>query len=366
MQGRVVMLVDLDYFFAQCEELRNPALKGKPVVIGVYSGRTEESGAVSTANYVARGFGVRSGMPLFQAKRKLEGVDAVFLPVDYDYYEQISARLMEIFRGYSDVFERVGIDEAYMEVTAKVQGSFDETKALALRMKAEVKSQVGVSFSVGVAFNKLVAKIACDEQKPDGLTVVLPEEAKTFLAPLPVERLIGVGKKTSMKMAELGVKTIGDLANFNVQRLVEVFGKTLGVYFHNAASGVDDEPVREAGEAESLSRIATLKQNSQDLAFILETTDALAADVHADLMKRDLSFRQVGIVAFLADLTVRSRSATLEQPTKSLETLKKTVGELLQRFLDDSDKDVRRIGVKVSLLSKDENAQKRLESFFGR
>lgn len=168
------------------------------------------------------------------------------------------------------MFERVGIDEAYMEVTAKVQGSFDETKALALRMKAEVKSQVGVSFSVGVASNKLVAKIACDEQKPDGLTVVLPEEAKTFLAPLPVERLIGVGKKTSMKMAELGVKTIGDLANFNVQRLVEVFGKTLGVYFHNAASGVEDEPVREAGEAESLSRIATLKQNSRDLAFILD------------------------------------------------------------------------------------------------
>jgi DNA polymerase IV (DinB-like DNA polymerase) len=365
MQGRVVMLVDLDYFFAQCEELRNPALKGKPVVIGVYSGRTEESGAVSTANYVARGFGVRSGMPLFQAKRKLEGVDAVFLPVDYDYYEQISVRLMEIFRGYSDVFEQVGIDEAYMEVTAKVQGSFDETKALALRMKAEVKNQVGVSFSVGAASNKLVAKIACDEQKPDGLTVVLPEEVKTFLAPLPVERLIGVGKKTSMKMAELGVKTIGDLANFDVQRLVEVFGKTLGVYFHSAASGVDDEPVQEAGEAESISRIATLGQNSRDLAFILETTDALAADVHAELMKRGLSFKQVGIVAFLADLMVRSRSATLEQPTKSLETLKKTVGELLQRFLDDSDKDVRRIGVKISLLSKDENAQKRLESFFG-
>jgi DNA polymerase IV (DinB-like DNA polymerase) len=365
MQGRVVMLMDLDYFFAQCEELRNPALKGKPVVVGVYSGRTEESGAVSTANYVARGFGVRSGMPLFQAKRKLEGVDAVFLPVDYDYYAQISARLMEIFRGYANVFEQVGIDEAYLEVTAKVHGSFDQAKALASRMKVDVKRQVGVSFSVGLGPNKLVAKIACDVQKPDGLTVVLPEEVQAFLSPLPVDRLIGVGKKTSMKMAELGVKTIGDLAKFDVQRLVEVFGRALGVYFHDAANGVDDEPVREAGEAESISRIATLKQDSRDLAYIAEKTDKGCAAGHADLAKRGLTFKQVGIIAVLTDLTVRSRSSTLEQPAKDLEMLKKTVRELLQRFLEDTDKDVRRIGVKISLLSREENVQKRLESFFG-
>ena len=365
MRSRVVMLVDLDYFFAQCEELRNPALKGKPVVIGMYSGRTADSGAVSTANYAARSFGVKSGMPLFQAKRKLEGCEPVFLPVDYDYYEQISDRLMAIFRGYADVFEQVGIDEAYLDVTAKARGRFDDAKALALRMKADVKVQVGVTFSVGVAPNKLVAKVACDVQKPDGLTVVLPEDVEAFLEPLLVDRLLGVGKKTSVRMAELGVKTIGDLAAFDVQRLVEVFGKTLGVYFHDAANGVDDEPVQEAGEAESISRIATLKQNSRDLAFIAETTDALAADVHADLSKRGLSFKQVSIVAFLADLSVRSRSATLEQPTKNLGTLKKTVRELLAKFLVDTDKDVRRIGVKISLLSKEENAQRRLESFFG-
>jgi DNA polymerase IV (DinB-like DNA polymerase) len=222
-----------------------------------------------------------------------------------------------------------------------------------------------VTFSVGVAPNKLVAKVACDVQKPDGLMIVQPEDVKAFLSPLPVDRLLGVGKKTSVRMAELGVKTIGDLAAFDVQRLVEVFGKTLGVYFHDAANGVNDKPVEEAGEAESISRIVTLKANSKDLAFIAETTDALAADVYADLAKRGLSFRQVGIVAFLADLSVRNRSATLEQPTTNLEVLKKTVRELLQRFLEDTDKDVRRIGVKISLLSKDENAQKRLESFFG-
>ncbi len=359
------MLVDFDYFFAQCEELRNPKLKGKPVVVGVYSGRTEESGAVSTANYAARKYGVKSGMPLFLAKRRLEKCDAVFLPVDHEYYEQVSDKLMRIFRGYAEVFEQVGIDEAYLDVTKRVHDSFDEAEALVLQVKADVKRQVGVSFSVGVGPNKLVAKIACDVHKPDGLTVVRPDEVKAFLQPLPVDRLLGVGKKTAVKMAELGVKTVGDLAGFNVQRLVTVFGKMLGVYFHDAANGVDDEPVREAAEAESISRIGTLKQDSRDLAFVLEKADVLAVDVYGDLLERGVSFRQVGIVVILADLTSRSRSATLEQPSKSLDTLKKAVRDLLEKFLQESDEEVRRIGVKVSQLGKEEKAQKQLESYFG-
>ncbi len=358
--------MDFDYFFAQCEELRNPSLKDKPVVIGVYSGRTEESGAVSTANYAARKYGVKSGMPLFQAKRKLECVaDAVFLPVDHEYYEQVSERLMEIFRGYADVFEQVGIDEAYLDVTQHVHCSFGEVEVLVALMKADVKRQVGVSFSVGVGPNKLVAKVACDMQKPDGLTFVHPEKVKAFLGPLPVDRLLGVGKKTSQKMTELGITTMGDLAGFDVQRLVEIFGKTLGVYFHNAANGVDDEPVQEAGEAESISRIATLKQDSRDLGFILEKANVLAADVHGDLAQRDLSFKQIGIVVIHTDLTTRSRSATLEQPTKSFDALKKTVRELLEKFLTESDTEVRRVGVKVSQLSEEEKVQKKLESYFG-
>ena len=365
LQTRVIMLVDLDYFFAQCEELRNPALKGKPVVVGMYSGRTEESGAVSTANYVARGFGVKSGMPLFLAKRKLEGCDAVFLPVDYDYYEQVSDRLMQIFRGYADVFEQVGIDEAYLDVTGKVHGSFDEVNGLVERMKADVKREVGVSFSVGVAPNKLVAKVASDVHKPDGLTIVRPEEVEAFLQPLPVDRLLGVGRKTSKRMSELGIVTVGDLAGFDVQRLVEVFGKTLGVYFHNAANGVDEEPVREAGEAESISRIGTLKENSRDLEFILTKADELIRDVHAEVTEKCLSFTQVGIVAILTDLTTRSRSKTLEQPTTDQETLKKVVRELLEKFLADSELDVRRIGVKVSGFVKEEQSQRKLTSFFG-
>jgi DNA polymerase IV (DinB-like DNA polymerase) len=358
------MLVDLDYFFAQCEELRNPALKDKPVVIGVYSGRTEDSGAVSTANYLARRYGVKSGIPLFLAKKRLEGNEAVFLPVDHEFYEQISDKIMDALRALADSFEQVGIDEAYLDVTQKVRGSFEAANDLAQKIKDDVKNQQKITFSVGVGPNKLVAKIACDSQKPNGLTVVKPEEVEFFLWPLPVDRLIGVGRKIGARMETLGIKTIGDLARYNVQRLVEVFGKNLGVYFHNAANGVDNEPVRETGEAESISRIATLKENTRDLTFILEKTSRLTEDIHRELVQRKLGFKQVGIIAIMTDLSMHSRSQTLEKPAGDLEILRRTVQELFEKFLSESELEIRRVGVKISRFAKEETEQKPLTSFF--
>jgi DNA polymerase IV (DinB-like DNA polymerase) len=228
-----------------------------------------------------------------------------------------------------------------------------------------VKAAVGITFSVGVGPNKLVAKIAADTQKPNGLTVVEPEEVTGFLSPLPVDHLLGVGRKTTVKLAELGVKTIGELASYDVQRLVEVFGKKLGVYFHNAANGVDNEPVQETGAAESISRISTLKENTRDLSVVLEKTDQQVEDIHRDLVQRDVSFKQVSIIAILTDLTVRSRSKTLEAATRDAEAIRQAVRELFEKFLDDSELEIRRVGVKISQFSKEEREQKKLTSFFG-
>jgi len=303
-------------------------------------------------------------MPLFLAKRKLEGTDAVFLPVDYEYYEQISDRIMQILRGYATSFEQVSVDEAYLDVTAQVQGSFENSKAYAQKIKADTKNQVGISFSVGVGPNKLVAKIACDSQKPDGLTIVKQEEAQSFLSLLPVDRLLGVGKKTSVKMDSLGIKTIGDLAKYDVQRLIEIFGKTLGVYFHNAANAFDNEPVQEQGEAESISRIGTLKQDSRDLAFILQKTGELTEDVSKEVAEKNLSFKQVAIYMVMTDLSSKSRSITLEQPAKDKETIRRNVRVLFEKFLAESTLEVRRVGVRVSGFSKEEPRQKQLTSFF--
>ncbi len=363
-QARIVLLVDLDYFFAQCEELRNPSLKDKPVVVGMYSGRTETSGAVSTSNYLARKYGVKSGIPLFLAKKRLEGVDAVFLPVDYDYYQQVSDKIMALLRVNSDVLEQAGIDEAYLDVTEKTKGSYQEAERLVQQMKAAVKQEVGVTFSVGIAPNKLIAKIASDIHKPDGVTTVQPEQVGGFLSPLPVDALLGVGKKTVAKMSEMNIKTVGDLAEFDVQRLVEVFGKTLGVYFHNASRGVDNDPVQEAGEAESIGRMGTLKEDSRNLEFIMQKIDQQIDEIYVEFTQKKLSYRQVGIVAIMTDLSAKSRSKTLEKPAKDEETIHRAARELFEKYLSETELEIRRVGVRVAHLSKEERQQQQLTSFF--
>jgi len=359
------MLVDLDYFFAQCEEKRNPSLKDKSVVVCVYSGRTEDSGAVSTANYVARKFGVKSGIPISLAKKKLKKKDAVFLPVDHKFYEENSEKIMKILRNHADRFEQIGIDEAYLDVSEKVKRSFEEAEELAQKIKKEVKAEQKLTCSIGIGPNKLVAKIAADIQKPNGLTVVEPKRVESFLCPLPVSRLIGVGRKTKKKMEAMGIKTIGDLAKYNIQKLIEVFGKNLGTYFHNASIGIDDEPVQERGEVESMSRISTLKEDTRDLKVVLEKTDQLCDEVYSKLVQRGLSFKSVGIVAVMTDMSIRSRSKTFESPTNELEVFKKTVEGLFEKFLNESELQARRVGVKVSNFVKERERQRHITNFMG-
>ncbi len=363
-QNRIVMLVDLDYFFAQCEELRHPDLKGKPVVVGMYSGRTETSGAVSTSNYLARKYGVKSGIPLFLAQKRLEGTDAVFLPVDYDYYQQISDKIMATLRGFADALEQAGIDEAYLDVTQKTHGSYAEAEALVSEMKAAVKRAVGVTFSVGVAPNKLLSKIASNVNKPDDITVVKPEEVEAFLSPQPVDCLLGVGKKTVAKMEEMGIKTVADLAGFDMQRLIGVFGKTLGVYFHNAANGIDNSLVQEAGEAESIGRMSTLKENTRNITAIMEKVNQQIEEIYKEYTAKNLSYRLVGISAVMTDLSSKSRSKTLDKPAKDKEIIHRAARELFEKYLGETDLEIRRVGVRVGSFVKEERRQQQLTSFF--
>ena len=359
------MLVDLDYFFAQCEEIRNPSLKGKPVVVCVYSGRTEDSGAVSTANYEARKYGVKSGIPIALAKKRLKEAEAVFLPVDKEFYKEISDNIMEILRNYADHFEQISIDEAYLDVTQKTRVNYQEAKEMATAIKYQILNRQHLTCSVGIGPNKLVAKIAADVKRPDGLTIVRLEHVRSFLALLPVRSLVGVGKKTEQKLETFGVKTIGHLARFDVQKLVETFGKTLGVYFHNASLGKDDEPVEERGEPESISRISTLKEDTRNLDIILAKGYKLCADVHAKLLSLGLIYRSVGIQVVGSNLTVYSRSKTFDTPSNNLEQFKMTTQELFEKFLEESDVNARRVGVRLSNLMKREKEQKQITSFFG-
>jgi DNA polymerase IV (DinB-like DNA polymerase) len=290
--------------------------------------------------------------------------DAVFLPIDREYYGTVSDRIMSIIRVHADTFEQVGIDEAYLDVTDRVKGDFGEAREFAFRIKNDVKEQEEVTCSVGVAPNKLVAKMAADAQKPDGLTIVRPEEVRLFLSPLPADRIIGIGSKTAKRMEEMGIKTISDLAAYDVVGLIDVFGKALGNYFHNASLGVDHSPVQERGEVESISRIATLKENTRDINLIMQKADELCEDVHAKLLERGMNFKSVGIVVIMKDLTVHSRSKTFETPMYDVDVIKRTARELFDKLLNESTSEARRVGVRVSSLGKAEKAQKRITDFF--
>lgn len=347
---RVIAHVDLDYFFAQCEERENPTYKDKPVVVCVYSARGGESGAVSTANYIARKFGVKSGMPIVLAKRLLKDVEAVFLPVNHELYRRISGEIMSILRGYADGFEQESIDEASLDVTDRVEHDFNRAKALASGIKNEILDKERLTCSIGVAPNKLVAKIGAGFQKPNGLTVVIPEDAKNFLSPLPIGKLYGVGRKTEKTMLELGIKTIGDLAQRRIEDLIKVFGMKLGIYFHDAANGIDESPVHERSILQ-ISRITTLKEDTRDVDEVAEELDRLCEDVHKRVVDGTFRFRSVGIMIVAENMSIHSRTRTLNSHTNDSETLRAVSHELLERFMKGSHLNIRRIGVRVTDLS---------------
>ena len=346
------MQVDLDYFYAQCEEVRKPTLKDKPVVVCIYSGRGGDSGAVTTANYVARRYGVRSGMSIARAKQLLQGVEGVFLKADLDYYDEVSRRVMSLLRGYADAFEEVSVDEAYLDVTEKVKGDYEAAKQLALRIKEEVKRAENLTCSIGIGPNKVIAKIASDYQKPDGLTVVKPEEAAEFIAKMDVDKLPGVGAKTKKVLEEMSVKTIGELAKQDPQKLVSIFGMKIGNYLYNAANGRDDEPVKERTEPTQFSRIITLKQDAQTVKEVEGYIDGICRNLYSKVSSQDYAFKSVSVTCVSDSLTTYTRSETYEHPLDGYDNLKMAAIALLTRLLEEEKIKVRRVGVRVSDLVK--------------
>ena len=349
MTGRVVFHIDFDYFYAQCEEIRKPHLKTKPVAVCVYSDRGGDSGAIATANYLARKYGVKSGMPIKFAKKKLEEVpEAVFLPTDFDYYTEVSESAMSIIRNHADVFEYVGRDEAYLDVTNRVDCDFKRAAHLAQQLKNSLRSTVKLSSTIGVSFNKLVSKIASGYKKPDGLTIVEPEKIESFLDPLPIRTIPGIGKKSEERLAEIGLETISQLRGVDVFTLNGLFGRKVGTYIYNAARGIDDEPVSPRHDPVQYSRIITLKQDSKDFDFIVSDLGKLCDDLHEAIVKDGILFKSVGIQFVQSDLSSRTKSRTLRNPTSSLDELKKAAIQLLKESLEDQRLSIRRLGVRVS------------------
>jgi len=347
--ARTVLHVDFDYFFAQCEELRTPEIKNRPVVVCVFSGRTEDSGVVSTANYVARKYGVKSGIPIRLAKSRLaDAKDALFLPLDTEYYKQVSEKGMSVIRNNVDLFEHVGIDECFADVSVRTGGDFAAAESLAHRIKDEVRTHTQISCSVGVAPNKMLAKVASDFRKPNGLTAVRPEDAEKFVAALDVDKIPGIGPKTRDRLAKLGLKTAGDLAAFDLYRLVDEFGKKIATYMHNAAEGVDDEPVEGSeGEHKQIMRIVTLKQDATVASEMYGDLEEICRSVHESTGKKSLAFKSVGIILILNNLETITRSRTLKAHAGGLDVLHSTARAILDEAVTGGMK-IRRLGIRVS------------------
>lgn len=337
------MHVDLDAFYAAVEEREHPEYKGKPVVVGADPKQGQGRGVVSTCNYEARKFGIRSGMPISKAWRLNK--TAIFLPVNHELYGKASSRVMQILRSHADKFEQVSIDEAFLDVSEKAE-SLEQARKLAQSIKDEILKKEKLTCSIGIGPNKLVAKIASDFQKPDGLTIVEEKNVKTFLAPLTVDRVPGVGRKTAQRMNMLDVKTIGELASSNVLTLREEFGVS-GLAFHQMAQGIDRSDVIEKYAPRSFSREHTFEEDTSDERTVFQTVDQLLEEVIKETKDNGFNFKTLTTKIRYHDFETHTHSRTISLSSVSLDSSRQIAYELVNPFLN-SKKKIRLIGIRTS------------------
>ncbi len=343
MPGRTILHVDMDAFFAAVEQLRRPELRGRPVVVGG-RGDPSQRGVVSTASYEARPFGVHSGLPLRTAYQRCP--QAVFLPVDFQAYREVSERMHAILRATGARVQSLGLDEAFLDVTDLPEPS----EAIARAIQERIASELHLTASVGVGPNRLVAKIASGLNKPNGLTVIPDEEVEARLAPLPVTALWGVGPKTAERLHQaFSVRTVGDLAGIPLERLQEKCGPRLGAYHYRIARGIDDSPVETEWEPRSVSREHTFQVDLRRPEAMRQAVARLAGRVADDLREQGYRAATVTLKVRFATFRTVSRSLTLAVAVDDRAALAEVAVGLLERVT--LDRPVRLLGVRASKLA---------------
>ncbi len=342
--SRRIMHIDLDAFFVSVEQALNPELKGKPVVVG---GRPDRRGVVASASYEARQFGLYAGMPLATASRLCP--QATFIEGSFPKYRQASQRFMAILADFSPFLEPVSLDEAYLDVTGfeSIYGSIHQ---MATKIKQRIKDELGLCASVGIASCKVVAKVASELSKPDGLLEVAGGKERSFLAPLPVAKLPGVGKKTEQLLKGVGINTVGELSKMPLSALKSYFGAS-GELLHRYAKGIDDREVEPPSAAKSISRETTFGKDTRDRSLLKATLRYLGERVGADLRQRGKQAGCVTLKLRYADFTTITRRHTLSQTSDSDQTIFDTGVKLLKRELSLGKQPVRLIGIGVSNLA---------------
>jgi len=344
--SRIILHVDMDAFYAAVEVRENPALEGKPVVVGA-DPREHRRGVVLTASYEARRFGVRSAMSCVEAARRCP--EAVFVPPHFQPYGRVSGEIMDTLRTFADRLQPSGIEEGYLDVTIRSGGNFSRAHELAREIKAAVRSQHRLSCTIGIAPTKAVAKIASDFEKPDGLTVVARDDVAAFLAPISVQKILGVGPKTADRLKELGLELIEDLQRYNRQDLIEQLG-AFGEYLQDVAMGHDAEEVVEpTGPPESISTETTFEKDLDAYDDVWPELEALARSLHEQLLHEKFAYRTVTLKAKYSNFEIHTRSKSLKIHTTDLEPILILSQSMLKEVLASGRK-VRLIGVRLSNL----------------
>ncbi|KXB05364.1 hypothetical protein AKJ50_01170 [candidate division MSBL1 archaeon SCGC-AAA382A13] len=356
----------MDSFFASIEANRRN-IKNEPIIVCVYSGRSEDSGAVSTSSYEARKYGIEAGMSIKRAKKIAQkqeektGKKFHFLPIDKDYYKQFSFEIKEnILTDFSQKIEQASIDEYYLDLTKEVN-DWEEAEKLSSLIKKRIKEEFGLTCSIGIGPNKLIAKIASNQNKPDGITIVPETKTEEFIQSLELEDIHGIGKKTLKRLSKLGITSVKELAEARLQPLRDEFGEKLGQKLIKKAKGEGDIEVREK-EQKQLSRITTLKKNSNDFEYIEKYLEELATELIRKADEKNLLFKKVILITIDTNLQMRTKSETLTVPVKDKNILLETGKNILKRFLKDFEGQIRRIGLRISDFKKREG-QKQLSDY---
>jgi len=337
---RAIIHVDMDAFYASVEQRDQPELRGRPVIVG---GPVEGRGVVCAASYEARPFGVRSAMPMAEARRRCP--NAVFLPVRMKRYREVSSAIRGIFLRFTPLVEPLSLDESFLDVTGS-QRLLGPAVEIARRIKHEILDVTGLTASAGVAPNKFVAKIASDLKKPDGLVVVPPEDVHKFLENLPVSRIWGVGKVTARILEEMGIRTIGQLSRFPVKLLESRLGKA-GLEIWSLSRGEDDRPVEPYADARSISHEETFAEDIGDRKTIRRELYRLAEKVGYRLRKRGMRGNVVQVKVRYPDFSTVTRRITLRAPTHNDHVIFREAQRLLERT-EAGRKKIRLLGVGVS------------------
>lgn len=346
------MHVDLDAFFVSVEQALDPSLQGKPVIVG---GQPDRRGVVAAASYEARAFGIHSAMPLSQAYRRCP--QAVFLPGNFTRYREVSGRFMQVLADFTPDLEPAGLDEAYLDITGC--DMFGPPRTLAQTLKERVKQECCVVASVGIASSKIVAKIASDYGKPDGLVEVPAGGEREFLAPLDIARMPGVGKRTEQKLRSIGINTIGTLADISPDALKSHLGNG-GLVLSQHARGIDNRRIEAPGEAKSISREMTFSHDIRESSRLKAVLGYLCERVGAQLRGENKQAGTVSIKIRFDDFETLNRSRSHGQPLNTDKAIFETASGLLDKVLAGNTRPVRLLGVEVSNL----NSEGRQLAFF--